>query len=111
MEQRLFVLQRLTAMLMAPLVLGHLVVILYAVRGGLSAAEILARTQGNAWWIGFYSLFVVCVAVHVPIGMRNILIEWLRLGRRVAGAVALALGLLLLAMGLRAVVAVGGLAA
>ncbi len=111
MEQRLFVLQRLTAMLMAPLVLGHLAVILYAVRGGLTASEILARTQGNAWWIGFYGLFVLCVAVHVPIGMRNILIEWLRLGRSTAGAVALALGLLLLGLGLRAVVAVGGLAA
>jgi len=54
---------------------------------------------------------VLCVAVHVPIGMRNILIEWLRLGRGAAGAVALALGLLLLGLGLRAVVAVGGLAA
>lgn len=111
MEQRLFVLQRLTAMLMAPLVLGHLAVILYAVRGGLTASEILARTQGNAWWIGFYGLFVLCVAVHVPIGMRNILIEWLRLGRSAAGAVALVLGLLLLGLGLRAVVAVGGLLA
>lgn len=110
MEQRLFVLQRLTAMVMAPLVLIHLGLILYAVRGGLTAAEILGRTQGSVGWIAFYTLFVLCVAVHVPIGLRNILIEWLRLGRTAAGALALGLGLVLLGLGLRAVVAVGGLA-
>jgi len=111
MESALFVLQRLTALAMVPFVLVHLGVMLVAVRGGLTTAEILSRTQGSWAWIAFYGLFVLCVAVHVPIGMRNILIEWLRLGRSTAGAVALALGLLLLGLGLRAVVAVGGLAA
>ncbi|MBC7710250.1 MAG: succinate dehydrogenase, partial [Rhizobacter sp.] len=33
-------------MLLALCVLVHLVTILYAMRGGLSAAEILARTRG-----------------------------------------------------------------
>ncbi len=111
MEQRLFALQRLTAMVMAPFVLIHLGVILYAVRGGLTAAEILSRTQGNWGWIAFYGLFVVSVAVHVPIGVRNILIEWTALGRAAAGVVALLFGVVLLAMGLRAVVAVGGFGA
>ncbi|MEJ7929504.1 succinate dehydrogenase [Ramlibacter sp. AN1015] len=111
MEQRLFALQRLSAMVMAPFVLIHLAVIVYAVRGGLTTGEILARTQGNWGWIAFYGLFVIAVAVHVPIGVRNILIEWGRIGRPAATALALALGLVLLAMGLRAVVAVGGLAA
>lgn len=110
MEQRLFALQRLTAMILAPFVLVHLGLILYAVRGGLTAAEILSRTQGSWGWIGFYGLFVLSVAVHVPIGMRNILIEWARLGRPAATWVALLFGGVLLAMGLRAVVAVGGLA-
>lgn len=110
MEQRLFAFQRLTAMIMAPFVLVHLGLILYAVRGGLTAAEILSRTQGSWGWIAFYGLFVVAVAVHVPIGMRNILIEWGRLRRPVASWVALLFGVLLLAMGLRAVAAVGGLA-
>lgn len=109
MEQRLFALQRLTAMVMAPFVLVHLGVILYAVRGGLTAAEILSRTQGSWIWIPFYSLFVLSVAVHVPIGLRNILIEWARLSRRGASVVCLLFGLVLLAMGLRAVAAVGGL--
>ncbi|MGN5476365.1 succinate dehydrogenase [Cupriavidus basilensis] len=109
MEQRLFALQRLTAMVMAPFVLVHLGVILYAVRGGLTAAEILSRTQGSWIWIPFYSLFVLSVAVHVPIGLRNILIEWARLSRGGALVVCLLFGLVLLAMGLRAVAAVGGL--
>lgn len=110
MEARLFALQRLTAMVMAPFVLAHLGLVLYAVRGGLTAAEILGRTQGSVGWIAFYTLFVLSVAVHVPIGLRNILIEWLRLPRGAAGVVALLFGLLLLALGLRAVAAVGGLA-
>ena len=38
MEARLFLLQRVTAMILAPLVVVHLVVILIAVRGGLTAA-------------------------------------------------------------------------
>ncbi|CAG9169046.1 hypothetical protein LMG23992_01380 [Cupriavidus laharis] len=109
MEPRLFALQRLTAMVMAPFVLVHLGVILYAVRGGLTAAEILSRTQGSWVWIPFYSLFVLSVAVHVPIGLRNILIEWARLSRSAASVLCLLFGLVLLAMGLRAVAAVGGL--
>lgn len=107
MEQRLFTLQRLTALLLAPLVLVHLGMILYAVRGGLTAQQILGRTQGSALWIGFYTLFVVVVAVHAPIGVRHVLIEWGRLRRPAAGWVALAFGVVLLLMGLRAVYAVG----
>lgn len=109
MERHLFVLQRLTAMLMAPFVLVHVVVILYAVRGGLTAAEILSRTTGNWIWIVFYGLFVVSVAIHVPIGVRNVLIEWGQLARHWASAVSLCFAVLLLFLGLRAVVAVGGL--
>lgn len=109
MERRLFVLQRLSALLMAPCVLVHLGLIVYAVRGGLTAAEILARTQGNWAWIVFYTVFVLSVGVHAPIGLRRILIEWLRLGPRSAGLLSLLTGAVLLALGLRAVAAVGGL--
>lgn len=109
MEQRLFALQRLTAMIMAPFVLVHVGLILYAVRGGLTAAEILSRTQGSWAWITFYAIFVVSVAIHVPIGIRNILVEWLDLSRRTSSVVCLALSGVLLFLGLRAVVAVGGL--
>ena len=101
--------QRLTAMAMAPFVLVHLGLIIYAVRGGLSAGAVLSRTQGSWAWILFYGLFVACVAVHVPIGLRNILVEWLRLGRRASSCIGLAFGATILFLGLRAVAAVGGL--
>ena len=109
MEARLFALQRLTAILMAPFVLVHVGLIIYAVRGGLTAAEILSRTQGSWFWILFYGLFVLSVSVHVPIGIRNILIEWLRLGRGAALTVSVIFGVALLVLGMRAVAAVGGL--
>ncbi|MEL6467334.1 MAG: succinate dehydrogenase [Pseudomonadota bacterium] len=73
---RLYMLQRITALLMAPLVLGHLAVMIYAIRGGLSAAEILGRTQGSVAWFLFYGLFVVAVSVHGAIGLRVIAYEW-----------------------------------
>jgi fumarate reductase subunit C len=110
MEARLFALQRLTAMVMAPFVFVHVGLVIYAVRGGLTAGEILSRTQGNWLWIAFYGLFVLSVSIHVPIGVRNILIEWLRIGRPAASAIGLALGAALLILGMRAVAAVGGLA-
>jgi len=58
-------------------VLVHLATIIYAVRGGLTAAEILARTRGSVAWFAFYSLFVLAIVVHVPIGLRAVLGEWL----------------------------------
>ena len=45
MEARLFLLQRLSAAVMAPLVLIHLGLILYAVEHGLSAEAILGRVD------------------------------------------------------------------
>jgi len=49
-ERGLFLAQRLTALLLVPLVLVHLGVMLVAIRGGLTAAEILGRTQGSVGW-------------------------------------------------------------
>src|SRR5690606_36141493 len=110
MEMKLFLLQRLTAMIMVPFIFVHIGVIIYAVRGGLSAEEILGRTQGNGWWIAFYTLFVISASIHAPIGIRKVLREWAGLSYSVLNLLALALGLLFLVLGLRAVVAVGGLA-
>ena len=105
-EAWLFAAQRLSAMVLAPLVLLHLGTVLYAVRGGLSADEILSRTEGSLFWGAVYGLFVLAAAVHAPIGLRAVLSEWCRW--RGAGLdIAMALfGLLLLALGLRAVMAV-----
>ena len=47
LELRLYMAQRITALIMAPLVIGHIAVMIYAVQGGLSAGEILGRTQGS----------------------------------------------------------------
>src|SRR5690606_3919081 len=46
MTFRLYALQRLSAALMVPLIVAHLVIIFYATSNGLSAAEILGRTRG-----------------------------------------------------------------
>ena len=73
----LWLAQRASAAVLAICVTVHLITIVYAVQGGLSAAEILARTRGNAAWFAFYSLFVLAVAVHAPIGLRAVLGEWL----------------------------------
>jgi fumarate reductase subunit C len=102
-QVRLWYWQRISAMVLALFVLVHLAVIIYAVRGGLSGAEILGRTHGN-WGFGlFYASFVLACAVHVPIGLARTLREWLAMGERRASLLSWLFGLLLLVMGLRAI--------
>jgi fumarate reductase subunit C len=103
---RLFVAQRATAFVLACAVAVHLATILYAVRGGLTAAEILARTHGNVGFALFYALFVLAVAIHAPIGLRNVLREWTAWRGRSLDLALAAFSLLLLVLGLRAVFAV-----
>ena len=91
--------------MLAVCVLVHLVTIIYAVRGGLSAAEILGRTRGNVAWLVFYTVFVVAVAVHAPIGLRSVLGEWARWRDKSRDVALLLFSLLLLVMGMRAVLA------
>ena len=106
MNVRLYVWQRATAALMAPLVLIHIAVIFYATRKGLSAADILSRTRGSAAWAAYYGLFVAAISIHAAIGIRNILAEWSPLSERRAGQWAIVFALLLAALGFRAVAAV-----
>ncbi len=106
LDVRLYLLQRISAMVMAPLVIGHLAVIIYAVQGGLSAGEILSRTQGSLAWGLFYGLFVVAVSVHAAIGVRVIAHEWLKLSGSALTALTWIVGLGLLGLGGRAVFAV-----
>ena len=98
--------QRISAMVLALCVLVHLATMIYAVRGGLSAADILGRTQGNWGFAAFYSVFVVACAVHVPVGLANIAHEWWGLSERAALRLGWAFGAVLLVAGLRAVYAV-----
>ena len=93
-------------MLLAPLVIVHLGLVLYAVRGGLTAGEILGRTQGSIGWALFYGLFVLAVSLHAPIGVRNVLKEWTRWRGQSLDLAMLALAAALMALGLRAVWAV-----
>ena len=94
----LFIAQRASAAVLAFAVTVHLATILYAVRGGLTAGEVLARTRDNHWFFAFYVLFVLAVAVHAPIGLRNVLREWTRWhGRSLDVALALFSALLLVA--------------
>ncbi|KIC49694.1 succinate dehydrogenase [Tateyamaria sp. ANG-S1] len=103
---RLYMLQRITALLMAPLVLGHLATMIYAIQGGLSAAEILGRTQGSVAWFLFYGLFVIAVSVHGAIGLRTVAYEWGGLKGAALEAFMWVVGVGLFALGARAVWAV-----
>ena len=103
LEAKLWYWQRVSAMALAFFVLVHLGTMIYAVQGGLSAAEILGRTRGSWHFGGFYALFVLAAAVHTSIGLAAIAEEWLGLEGRVARTLALAFALLLAVMGLRAV--------
>lgn len=76
MTPLLYVAQRGTAAILALTVAVHLGTIVYAIRGGLTAAEILGRTHGNAGFLVFYGVFVLAAAIHAPIGLRNVLREW-----------------------------------
>ena len=95
--------QRISAMVLAACVLLHLAGMVWAVRGGLSAAEILARTQGNALFAAFYAVFVLACAVHVPIGLVAIAREWWRWSPAAAAWFARAVTAALVVLGLRAV--------
>jgi len=102
----LWVAQRVTAAFLAFFVLVHLVTIVYAVRGGLSAAEILARTHSSLAWPMFYTLFVFAASIHGAIGLRTIAAEWLGWRGWSANAAVAAIALGLVGLGLRAVLAV-----
>ena len=110
-ETILWLAQRASAAVLAFCVLVHLATIIFAVQGGLSAAEILGRTRGSVPGLLFYATFVIAAAVHAPIGLRATLGEWLgwRGASRDVVLILFALGLGLL--GLRAVAGVFGGAA
>lgn len=102
-QARLWYLQRISAMILALCVVVHIVTIVYAVRGGLSGVEILARTRGNAVFAAFYVLFVVSAAIHAPIGLARIAEEWLQWRGRWLNGLLLVFALVLVAVGLSAV--------
>jgi fumarate reductase subunit C len=106
-----WVAQRASAAVLAVAVSVHLATVIYAVRGDLSAAEIVSRVQGNVTWLGFYTVFVLAAAVHAPIGIRTILMESTPLPPRVADLLSAAVMLGILIMGLRTIFGLYGLQA
>ena len=106
LDIRLYMLQRLSALFMGPFVLVHIGVMIYAIQGGLSAAEVLGRTQGSFAWALFYGTFVIAVSVHAAIGLRTILFEWAGLRGGALNGIAAAICAVLLVMGMQAVYAV-----
>jgi fumarate reductase subunit C len=100
--------QRAAAAVLTLCVVVHLATIIYAVRGGLTAAEILARTSGSLAWAVFYGVFVAAVAVHAPIGLRNVLAETFGWRGRGLDIFVLLVGIVLALWGWRAVYAVVG---
>jgi fumarate reductase subunit C len=98
----LWIVQRVTAMFLAFAVLVHLATILLAVRGGLTAAEIIGRTRGNEAWLIFYALFAIAAGLHGAIGLRGIAAEWLGWRGRGFDAAWLAIGALTALFGIRA---------
>lgn len=106
LDLKLFMAQRLSALILAPLVLGHLGLMVYAIQGGLSAGEILGRTQGSFAWALYYGLFVLAASVHAAIGLRVVAHEWTGLRGGGLAGFTWAVFLILLYMGSRAVWAV-----
>jgi fumarate reductase subunit C len=98
-----FVLQRASAAVLALCVVVHLATIIYAVRHGLTAQAIVARVHASAFWPGFYTVFVIAVALHAPLGLRNVLEEWLQWRGHGVDAALAAFALVLLGGGLYAV--------
>ncbi|SAL05486.1 Succinate dehydrogenase/Fumarate reductase transmembrane subunit [Caballeronia calidae] len=105
-QARLWYWQRMSAMVLAACVVLHIVVIVYAVHSGLSEQAILGRTHQNWFFAGFYTLFVLACAVHVPIGLLRIAEEWLGWRGRSAHFACGIVTLGLVALGLRAVMGV-----
>ena len=108
LESRLWLAQRISAIVLAICVVVHLVTIIVAVRSGLSAGAILGRLRGSNAWLAFYVIFVTAVAVHAPIGLRAIAAEWGGWRGRFLNAATFLVGTLLLALGLRAVAGLFG---
>lgn len=103
-----FVLQRGSAAVLALCVLVHLATIIYAVRHALTADAIVARMHATPFWPAFYTLFVVAVAIHAPLGLRTIADEWLAWRGPATDTVLALFALVLLGGGIYAVASLAG---
>jgi fumarate reductase subunit C len=105
-ETRLWFAQRASAGVLVVCVAVHLTTMVAAVRGGLTAADVLHRTRGSVGWAAFYGLFVLAVSIHAPIGLRTVAGEWLGWRGGAADVTCTLVGFGLLLLGAGAIVAV-----
>jgi fumarate reductase subunit C len=105
LQAKLWYAQRISAMILGLCVSIHLIIIFYAIRGGLTAEEILGRTQGNIPFAIFYEIFVLACFVHAPIGVANILEETFGKGF-ISKALSWVLAILIITLGTTAVIGV-----
>jgi fumarate reductase subunit C len=105
LQAKLWYAQRISAMVLGLCVSIHLIIIFYAIRGGLTAEEILGRTQGNIAFAIFYEIFVLACFVHAPIGLANILEETFSKGF-ISKTLSSLLAVLILVLGTTAVIGV-----
>ena len=105
LQAKLWYAQRISAMVLGLCVALHLFIMFYAIRGGLTAGEILGRTQGNWLFAIFYEVLVLACFVHEPIGLANILCENFPREPRVA-VLPWILACLILVLGTAAVIGV-----
>ena len=108
LDLRLYLIQRISALVLAPLVLVHILLMIYAVQDGLTAEEILGRTRGSAGWAIFYGVFVLAAAAHAAVGVRAMAAEWAGLKAGALTILGWAVFLILGLLGARAVFAVIG---
>ncbi len=101
-EVRMWIAQRATAAVLAPAVIVHIVTIVYAVREGLNAIEIIERVQGNIGWLLFYVVFVFAAAVHGALGLRTVLSESTALRGVFLDGLIVLFGVVMAALGWRA---------
>ncbi|NQU60911.1 MAG: succinate dehydrogenase [Rhodospirillales bacterium] len=108
-ESGLWLVQRISAFVLAVAVCVHLTTIIFAVQGGLSAAEIVSRAGGSLGWAAFYGVFVIAAALHAPIGLRAILREMTPLSPGAANGIMVAFGMVIFGFGFRVVFAFYGM--
>ena len=103
-QVHLWIVQRVTAMVLGLAVVVHLATIITAVRGGLSAAEIIGRLQGHEGWLAFYVVFALAAGLHGAIGLRNIAAETIGLRGRAVDLAWVAAGIVTAGFGIRAAI-------
>lgn len=99
-QPKIWLLQRLSAVILAICSITHLIIIINAVKGGLTAAEIIDRVGASTEWFIFYSTFIIAASIHAPIGIRTVLRESTNASNIKITVIIYSFGLLLVGLGM-----------